>query len=322
MNAVTIKSTVLPGTIKTELKALISDVKKEVSKYQGLVFAPEDAREAKKTLEDLRRYRKEIDGDRKAVKKAWMVPYTEFEGEVKVALGIIDSAIEPINSQWQEFEAQRIRDKKYEVDEKKVNLMIDSPVEQFMDAPWFDEKKWLNVSCPMSQVEHDILKKKAMIEEHIKTITGKAGEFVEQVLGQYFEHGDLAKALNYTSVLEEQARRVQAVREQQEQAMKDKLAQEARRAEMRTSAETVEDAQGSDVDEVPIHHVSAAEEAVLKEQDKKLVIGTTETPAFMKDDKPKKDPVMTVRFAATGKRSNLSALREFCEQHNITIARA
>ena len=96
------------GTIQWDRAGLEKYVECQVQKYDNLLFTDAEMPEAKKTMAELNRLKKQIEDRRKEIKKEIAAPYTEFESQVKPIVQRIDEVRGKIETQVREYE--QIRD--------------------------------------------------------------------------------------------------------------------------------------------------------------------------------------------------------------------
>ena len=71
------------GTIDFNFEDLKEALTAELELYKNLVFTEDTKADAKKTVAELRKLKKQINDKRIEVKKLYMQPYTDFEAKVK-----------------------------------------------------------------------------------------------------------------------------------------------------------------------------------------------------------------------------------------------
>ena len=91
--------------------------------YEGLTYTDDIMAEARADVATLRKIRKAIDDKRKAVKKEHAIPYEEFEKQCRELTEMIDSVIEPINWQIEDYTKR-----KQELKREKVKELYDEIV--------------------------------------------------------------------------------------------------------------------------------------------------------------------------------------------------
>ena len=78
-----------------ELKTALAAV---LARYEGVVYTEDRLAEAKADKKELTRLRRDIDGRRKEIKKAYLAPYQDFEAQVKELLAMVDAPLEEIKA--------------------------------------------------------------------------------------------------------------------------------------------------------------------------------------------------------------------------------
>lgn len=194
MNDITLRSYITAGQIENNFQEFLEGVRKMVEPYVGMMFNEEQTIEAKNTVAELNKYRKQIDGERLSVKKEWMKPYEEFEAKVKQALVIVDKAIEPIKAQVTEAEERRIEERKQEVEAIIEKVIKTRPSFEFiMSCPWFYDTKWQNKSVKLSAVESQVEERANQIDSDLSVISND--EYSVDIMAEYRKHGSLTQSL-------------------------------------------------------------------------------------------------------------------------------
>ena len=98
------------GTIDFNFEDLKDALTAELELYKNLVFTEDTKADAKKTVAELRKLKKQISDKRIEVKKLYMQPYTDFEAKVKELDKLINEPITFISEQIDAFEQKRIEE--------------------------------------------------------------------------------------------------------------------------------------------------------------------------------------------------------------------
>ena len=86
-----------------KLQLQITQVLKD---YNNLAVTPDTKIGIKKSVAELRKFKKTIDDRRKKIKKDYEAPLKEFEGKVGVLTALIDETIAPLDSKVKEIDRQ------------------------------------------------------------------------------------------------------------------------------------------------------------------------------------------------------------------------
>ena len=112
MNELQINVTLNSGSIVTNTEELKEQLSAKMAEYENVVFTEESKGIVKAELAGLRKLREAVESRRKEIKTKCMIPYNEFEKEVKELTAIIDKPIQLIDGQLKEMEVERVRRKK------------------------------------------------------------------------------------------------------------------------------------------------------------------------------------------------------------------
>ena len=100
------------GSIETNIEGLKKHIAAGLEEYKHMVFTEETKKEAKATVANLRKLKKNVNDRKIEVKKRYMAPYEEFETQAKELISLIDEPIDYIDSQIKAFEQKRIEERK------------------------------------------------------------------------------------------------------------------------------------------------------------------------------------------------------------------
>ena len=116
-------------------------VNSAVAHYSSLVFTDDNITEAKEARTDLNKVIRQLDDERKAIKKEYSAPLTEFEKKIKSHVDRMNSVISDIRIGIDDFEA---REKQIRFE--KINALIAemSPNYEISTDEIILQDKWLN----------------------------------------------------------------------------------------------------------------------------------------------------------------------------------
>ncbi|MGX7065965.1 uncharacterized protein DUF1351 [Vagococcus fluvialis] len=126
-------------TNEETLNSLVTAIE---NKYSTLVYTDENEQEAKKDRAELNKVIKQIDEQRKKVKKEFNIPLSEFESKLKDYSSRISNVISPIDTGIKDLEQrqkeQRLQDIKSYIDEVAPNYDIE-PSEIEIQNNWLNK---------------------------------------------------------------------------------------------------------------------------------------------------------------------------------------
>ena len=203
------------GLINTNLDAIEAEIKEKMEEYKDYLVTEDSVKADKKVLADLRKQRTELDDARKAVKKAWMQPYEEFEERCKGVIALVDEPINLINSQLKLFDEERANKKiehiKELYDENIKGLERFLPFEKVIEA----NPKWKNVSVTDQDILFDLSGMVLKVKNDLEAIKELGSEIEEDCINTYISFdNNLSMAIQRNSqYLSDKAKVVEQVKE-------------------------------------------------------------------------------------------------------------
>lgn len=261
------------------------DLKKEITEkageYMNLVYSDDQIKEAKKDRAELNKFKKALDDKRKDVKSQVMNPYIAFETQIKELIGIVNKAVDNIDSQVKGYE-EGLKQKKEELCRKLYEKYI-GDLNRIIPYEKVFNPKWLNKTYPEKAIIEDIQSLYKRVDQDLKVINTDSSKYVFEMKEEYLKEYDMAAAMSLKQHLEETERKKAAFEEQELK----RRAEEAKR--IREEAELIQTAGNSNP--APV-----------------LLIDENGNPVVQKEEKPEK--VIMVTFRVTAKESQFQALNE------------
>lgn len=216
------------GSIETNFEEIKVALAAGLEEYKGMVFTAESQPEAKRTVASLRKLKKAMNDRRIEIKKTFMVPYTNFEAQVKELDKLIDEPIDFISGQIEEFERRRVEAKKAMICEIYTGIMAEhGTVMEYLPLDRIYDSRWENSTTTQKAITEAITAHVEHVEKDLDTIRAMESEFEDKGLAKYratLELSDAITAMNQYQKQKEEILRRQAEEEQR------KAEEEARRA--------------------------------------------------------------------------------------------
>lgn len=216
------------GSIETNFEEIKAALAAGLEEYKGMVFTAESQPEAKRTVASLRKLKKAMNDRRIEIKKTFMVPYTNFEAQVKELDKLIDEPIDFISGQIEEFERRRVEAKKAMICEIYTGIMAEhGTVMEYLPLDRIYDSGWENSTTAQKAITEAITAHVEHVEKDLDTIRAMESEFEDKGLAKYkatLELSDAITAMNQYQKQKEEILRRQAEEEQR------KAEEEARRA--------------------------------------------------------------------------------------------
>ena len=184
------------GTIDFNFEDLKDALTGELEFYKNLVFTEDTKADAKKTVAELRKLKKQINDKRIEVKKLYMQPYTNFEAKVKELDKLINEPIAYISEQIDAFEQKRIEEKRELINEIYLELVSErEDIAGYVELNRVYDSKWENASTSKKTIQEAIISYLDSVDNDIAAIESMESEYEAKALMRYKETGVLSDAL-------------------------------------------------------------------------------------------------------------------------------
>ena len=213
------------GTIDFNFEDLKDALTAELELYKNLVFTEDTKADAKKTVAELRKLKKQISDKRIEVKKLYMQPYTNFEAKVKELDKLINEPIAYISEQIDAFEQKRIEEKRELINEIYLELVSErEDIAGYAELNRVYDSKWENASTSKKTIQEAITSYLDSVDNDIAAIESMESEYEAKALMRYKETGVLSDALLTIRQWEKQKEEIlKAEEEKQAEAEADEI---------------------------------------------------------------------------------------------------
>lgn len=225
MNELTLNVKQNPGVIELNFEEIEKALDAKLAEYKGAVFTEESKNIAKAEVANLRKLKKSFEDARKGVKKEWMKPYDDFETKMKHLTEKIDEPINLINSQINDFEEKRRKERREKI--KEIYQEAIGDMEEYCDLGRIYDTKWENATTTVKSIKESIAQSVENARIAVSTISGMQSDSVSKALEIYKESQDMAKAVAYINNYEQQ--RAEIMRREEERKLQEE--ERKRRAE-------------------------------------------------------------------------------------------
>ncbi len=227
-----------PGVIELNFDEIEAALDKKLEEYKGAVFTEESKSVAKKEIANLRKFKAKFEDARKSVKREWMKPYDDFEKRMKRLTARIDEPIDLINSQIDEFEQRRKKERREEI--KRIYWELIGDMEEYCELGRIYDPKWENATVTLKSIKESISASVESARTAVLTISGMQSEATEKALSIYKDSLDMAKAIAYINNYEQQKAEImqrEAERRRKEEERRSREGEERIRAQEREAIE-------------------------------------------------------------------------------------
>ena len=218
------------GTIEDNLDVVEASIRQKLAEYAQVVITQDCIQDGKELLADIRKEKKSLDDERKAIKKAWMKPYEAFEVRAKKIIDLYDEPVRLIHSQLEAYEEDRKAAKRNNI--KKIYEFVvkeNAELADWLPLEKIYDTKWENATCKDKTIREAIEMAFSQIKVSISTIQSMQSAWEEDALNVLKDTGSHPLAIEKINSLTKQAERIEEVKKAQEEASKAEL--EAKRAE-------------------------------------------------------------------------------------------
>ena len=218
------------GTIEDNLDVVEASIRQKLAEYTQVVITKDSIQDGKELLADIRKEKKSLDDERKAIKKAWMKPYEAFEARAKKIIDLYDEPVRLIHSQLEAYEEDRKAAKRNDI--KKIYEFVvkeNAELADWLPLEKIYDTKWENATCKDKTIREAIEMAFSQIKVSISTIQSMQSAWEEDALNVLKDTGSLPLAIEKINSLTKQAERIEEAKKAQEEASKAEL--EAKRAE-------------------------------------------------------------------------------------------
>lgn len=207
-----VKTPTFPEVIEFNFEELKQEITERASAYVNLVYTDDQISDAKKDRATLNKFVKALSDERIKIKKECLKPYEDFEVKIKELDGIVNKAIQNIDSQVKAYEEQLKADKLAAITGywKSCEKPFEIDIEKVLD------QKWLNASVSLKSVYGAI---DALLEKVNSDLSALQNlpEFSFEAVEVYKTTLDLGKAISEGQRLSEiQKRKEEAERQRAE----------------------------------------------------------------------------------------------------------
>ena len=222
------------GVIGFNFEEIKEKLNSELEIYKNMIFTEDSKTEAKKTIASLRKLKKSVNDKKLEVKKSFMIPYTNFEDQVKELDKLIDEPIIFINNQVEEFERRRVEEKKSLISEIYTEIMAEhGEASGYLPLQRIYDSKWENATTTKKAITEAIAERVDHVEKDLGIIRSMESEFEDKGIEKYKVALELSDAIE---IMNQYQKQKEDILHRQEEEAKREAEEEARKASEVSSA--------------------------------------------------------------------------------------
>ena len=251
------------GVIGFNFEEIKEKLNSELEIYKRMIFTEDSKTEAKKTIASLRKLKKSVNDKKLEVKKSFMIPYTNFEEQVKELDRMIDEPIDFINNQLDEFERRRVEERESLISEIYTEIMGEhGEASGYLPLQRIYDRKWENATTTKKAITEAIAERVDHVEKDLGIIRSMESEFEDKGIVKYKETLELSNAIEIMNQYQKQKEEI--LRRQEEEAKRKAEEEAKRKAEEEARKESeVSSATDTPVQESPVAQ-TAPEEKIIE----------------------------------------------------------
>lgn len=221
------------GEISANFEEVKAQLEDQLRIYKNMVFTEESKKDAKDTVAELRKGKKELAERCKEVKKEYLQPLDAFMAKADELAKMFDEPINLINEQIDAFEQKRIEEKKEIIKNIYAELVPEEEYQHIIPLSKIYNVKWENATFTEKAVKDEIMNRKLDAKSALSTIKAMNSEIEDRAIELYKSTLNVTEAIllitNYENQKKEIMERERArMREEEEERIR---AEERRRIE-------------------------------------------------------------------------------------------
>ena len=162
-------------SIDWNFEDLKAEITQKSNEYMNLVYSDDQIKEAKKDRASLNKLISALEAKRKEIKKQVMVPYEDFEKKEKELVGIIQQAVDNIDSQIKGYEEGLRQEKLKKV--KEIYKEAIGDLDRTVPLKRIFKDSWLNASTTLKSIKEEIAAIYAKVDADLKVINKESSTY-------------------------------------------------------------------------------------------------------------------------------------------------
>lgn len=213
----------IPQIIRFNFEEIKAELTTRLDYYNKLVVTEDTIKGAKADKALLNKFRTALEDQRKAVKKACLEPYADFEAKIKELVAMIDAPIGSIDQQVKGFDDIKKAEKLQQIAELYEAIV---PEEHWEIIPLkrIANPKWTNTTYQMKKIEEEMRTITDRVKLDLLTLATVKPQDKAAVYAKYMETLDIGRAIVYQNELKEAQEAIGQATGQQEQPAQEQVA--------------------------------------------------------------------------------------------------
>lgn len=181
------KIDVKPGAIVFKEFEELKRQAQEIAEFINSVDSSEEnAAQAKKVLAASRKSVKALGEKRIEIKKAYLLPYENFEQQIKEITAIFDTAETALSKKLKAYEIAG-RAEKMKMIESAYEFVVTPDMRRYAPLDWFMKPEYLNKTVSMARIEKELREKTNTVTTDLNAI--ETMEHAPEIAAEYIQSG-------------------------------------------------------------------------------------------------------------------------------------
>lgn len=208
-NVLIVEISEVPDISVPNYEELLDRLNSGMEVYRDFVVTEDNIPEAKKVKANLNSLARQIEDERKRVKKIYEAPLKEFEAKAKTLSGTVKEVSDEIKLQLDRFEGDREAKKYKWCVEKWKEIGGETAI--LIEYTKIHKQSWLNATTPVAKIEDEMQSALRQIRSNIEMIRAMNVPEQERILGTYLRTLDINAALEERAKATEEKEKVAEV---------------------------------------------------------------------------------------------------------------
>ena len=143
----------IPESISFNYEELKRELSETMTRYESLVYTPEQMKEAKADRAALNKLKKALNDERIRLEREYMKPFSDFKGKIAELVSMVDKPCKLIDEQVKSYEEAQKEQKRQQIAEL-FEKISDRP--EWLKLEQIFVPSWLNASCNFKTISADI----------------------------------------------------------------------------------------------------------------------------------------------------------------------
>ena len=175
------------------------DLTTSLEEYKTFKVTPETYVEAKSKKAALNNFEKTLNNAKKDIKKQYMLPYDNFELQMKELMGLVSEVSETINEGVKQLDEAAKNAKRLEIEMFVNEIKLILPLDKYY------KQEWENKTYKIETIHDELLQLKAQVDDGLKYITNSVANDDLMLKARIKER--FLETLNLISSIEEETQK-------------------------------------------------------------------------------------------------------------------